>query len=247
MALQSAIVGTALGAALLTSFAAHADERLVLTSRPSVTEAVEFIPAATPRANVVLLIGGNGNLAQVRNNFLLRVRGDLARQGLNIAVPDAPSDHDSLNPNFRAGPEHARDIDAVVAFLKTKADLPVWLVGTSNGSISAANGAVRLGPSRIAGAVLTSSVWSGGMSGVPIGQIAVPVLVVHNRDDGCPAAPFAGAQLAMTQLANAPAKEFVAMSGGISKSPPCEARAPHGYFGIEDQVVPVLVKWILAH
>jgi pimeloyl-ACP methyl ester carboxylesterase len=237
-------------AALAISFcgAARADESLELAPRPGVTETVVFTASAAPRANVVLLVGGNGVLAVTQKNFLLRVRGALAAGGLNVAVVDAPSDRRSgLDPHFRASAEHAKDIAAAVAFVKEKADLPVWLVGTSNGSISAANGAVRLGPAQIAGAVLTSSVWTGGMSLVPYSQIAVPVLVVHNRDDGCAWASFAGAELALTQLANAPAKDFLPVSGGISKSRPCDALAPHGYYGIEGQVVPQMITWIVAH
>lgn len=233
---------------IAAGLAAHADEQLVLPTRPGVTEPVEFIAATAPRASVVLLIGGNGVLAVTRQNFLYRVRGAFVAGGLNVVVVDAPSDHRSgLDPTFRASAEHAQDIAAAIAFVKAKAALPVWLVGTSNGSISAANGAVRLGPAQLAGIVLTSSVWSGGMSLVPYNQIAVPVFVVHNRDDGCPSAPFAGAELAMTQLAKAPAKEFLPVSGGTSKSRPCEALAPHGYYGIEDKVVPQMVKWIVAH
>jgi alpha-beta hydrolase superfamily lysophospholipase len=219
-----------------------------LNSRPGVSESVEFIAAAAPVATVVLFPGGNGSVGAVKANFLLRVRRDIAAAGLNVVVVDVPSDHSSgVDPSFRAGAESGQDIAAVVAFAKGKADLPVWLVGTSNGSISAANGAVRLGPSRVAGVVLTSSVWSGGMSFVPYNQIAVPVLVVHNHDDRCPSANFAGAELAMTQLASAPAKELLAVSGGVSKSDRCEALAPHGYYGIEDKVVPPMVRWIVEH
>jgi hypothetical protein len=227
---------------------ARADETATLSPRPGVTLSVEFTPAAPPRASAVLLVGGNGVLAVTRGNFLMRVRGGFAARGLNIAVMDAPSDRRAgLDANFRASAEHAQDIAAAVAFLKGKADLPVWLIGTSNGSISAANGAVRLGPTQLVGVVLTSSVWSGGMSLVPYDRIAIPVLVVHNRNDGCPAVPFAGAEQAMTRLANAPAKEFLPVSGGIAKSQPCDAQAPHGYFGIEKEVVPPIVAWILAH
>jgi pimeloyl-ACP methyl ester carboxylesterase len=163
-------------------------------------------------------------------------------------VIDVPSDHRAgLDPNYRASAEHAQDIEAAVAFVKAKTNLPVWLVGTSNGSISAANGAVRLGPTQVAGVVLTSSVWAGGMSLVPYGEIAVPVLIVHNRDDHCPSAPFAGAQQAIAMLAKAPMKAFLPVSGGTSRSQPCEAMAPHGYFEIEGTVVPPIVSWIVAH
>jgi pimeloyl-ACP methyl ester carboxylesterase len=227
---------------------ARAEERIELASRAGVVQPIYYLPAAAPVASVILLPGGHGVVAQVQKNFLLRVRGQFVEQGLSVAVLDAPSDHrEGMGPPFRATPQHAQEIAAVVAFLKQKAPVPVWLVGTSNGSISAANAAARLGPGQMAGVVLTSSVWSGGMSAVPIGEIAVPILVVHNRDDGCPGAPYAGAEQAMPQFARAPVKELLAVSGGMSQSPPCDAMSHHGYLGIEDKVVPPIILWIKAH
>jgi hypothetical protein len=37
------------------------------------------------------------------------------------------------------------------------------------------------------------------------------------------------------------------VSGGNSRSAACEAQSPHGYYGIEDQVVPLIGAWIKAH
>ncbi len=228
---------------------AKAEENIVIPTRPGVTVALTLVPASgTPRAVAVLLPGGNGVLANLHRNFLVRVRGDIAQRGFTVAVADVPSDHrGGIDPAFRAGAEAAQDIAAVVAEMKRRADLPVWLVGTSNGSISAASGAARLGPPRVAGAVLTSSVWSGGMSYVALQKIAVPVLVVHNRDDACPAANFAGAEQTMGRFAAAPVKELMAVSSSRAESGACEALAPHGYYGIEAQVVAAMADWMLAH
>ncbi len=85
------------------------------------------------------------------------------------------------------------------------------------------------------------------MNAVPIAQIAVPVLVVHNRDDRCPSSPYPGAEQAMAQLTAAPAKELLAVAGGASFSRDCGALSPHGYYRIEDQVVAAHYRWIEAH
>jgi hypothetical protein len=238
-----------LAATLLPAVAAEADERVELRTRGAVVQPVEYIPAASaPVASVILFPGGNGVVAEVRNNFLLRVRNQFAEQGLAVAVADVPSDHGGgMGPPFRASAPHAQDVAAIIAFLKGKAPVPVWLVGTSRGTISAANAAARLGASQVAGIVLTSTVWSGGMSAVPLGEIAVPTLVIHNRDDGCGESPYPGAAQAMPQLAHAPAKELMTVSGGTSKSRPCDALSPHGYYQIENQVVPPIIQWIKAH
>ena len=232
----------------MSGLAAQADEHRTVPSRPGVTQPFDFIAAAAPKASVILFPGGNGDVASVRQNFLLRVRQQIASGGLNVAVADVPSDHSGgVAIQYRASAEAGADAAAIVGFFTAAVPLPVWVIGTSNGSVSAANVAARLGPDRIAGAVLTSSVWSGGMSFVPLNDIAVPTLIVHNRADTCPSSPFAGADLAVAQLSRAPAKELLAVSGGISKSRPCEALAPHGYYGIEDQVVPRMVEWIISH
>jgi hypothetical protein len=108
-------------------------------------------------------------------------------------------------------------------------------------SVSAASAAAQL-PQQVSGVVLTSSVWSGTMSA--LGQIAVPALIVHNRDDGCSSSPFTGAEAAVAQLTRAPAKELLAVSSGSLRGNPCEALSPHGYYQVEDKVVPSVIAWI---
>jgi predicted alpha/beta hydrolase len=228
---------------------ARAEETIVIPTRPGVTVGLTIDPAAgTPRAIVLLFPGGEGVVSRAAKNFVMRVRGDLTQQGFTTAAVDVPSDHGGgVDPAFRASDEAAQDIAAAIAEMKRRADLPVWLFGTSNGSISAANGAARIGPPRVAGVILTSSVWSGGMSNVALDRIAVPVLVVHNRNDACPVANFAGAGEAMTRLTAAPAKELVPVASTEAESRPCDPLSPHGYLGIEAQVVGPIVDWINAH
>lgn len=234
--------------AILTAGRAAAEDRIELHSRPGVTVPVLYQPAAAPVASVVLFPGGVGVVSVTQGNFLLRVRSEFAAQGISAAVIDAPSDHSGgLSDDYRASADAAQDLAAVLAFLKSKAPVPVWLVGTSRGSISAGNGAARLGPSQIGGLVLTSSVWNRGMDLVPLGSIAVPTLIVHNRDDGCRQAPPAGAEPALAALTAAPAKQLVFVSGGIAKSNPCGGLSAHGYYGIENQVVPPVIAWIKSH
>lgn len=227
--------------------AAAAEDRIELHSRPGIIQPILYVPASAPVASAILFPGGGGVIAGVRNNFLMRVRGEFAAQGISVAVIDVPSDHAEAVNDYRAGADAAADAAAVVAFLKTKAAGPVWLIGTSRGSISAANAAARLGPSQIGGVVLTSSVWSGGMDLVPLTPIAVPILIVHNRDDQCRHSPVGGAAPALAALTNAPAKELLLVSGGDNRGDPCGALSHHGYLGIENQVVPPTIAWIKSH
>jgi hypothetical protein len=237
-----------IGLLALLAGSASAQEQINLTTRPGITQPVYFTPARSPVASAILFPGGSGVVAAARNNFVLRIVGPLSAQGINVAVADAPSDQaGGLSTSFRQSSEHATDIAGIVALLKSRSPAPVWLIGTSRGSISAANGAASIGPPRIAGVVLTSSVWLNGMAGVALEQIKVPVLVVHNHDDGCRQSPFGHTAAAIARLQQARTKELLAVSGGNLRSAPCEALSPHGYYGIEDQVVPPIIAWIRSH
>jgi len=233
---------------LIGGRAAIAQERVDLPTRPGVTQPVYVTAVQAPKASVILFPGGSGVVAQVRNNFLLRVASRFVAQGMTVAVVDTPSDHpNGMGAQARATTDHVTDIAAVVAMLKNRSSTPVWLIGTSRGSISAANGAANIGPPRIAGVVLSSSVWEGGVASIALDQIKVPILVVHNHDDGCRESPFSDTEAMMGRMRQATVKELVAVSGGTSRSGPCDALSPHGYYGIEDQVVPPIIAWIKAH
>ena len=233
--------------AVLAAGRAAAEDRIELHSRPGIVQPILYQPASAPVASVVLFPGGRGVIAEVRDNFLLRIRGEFSAQGISVAVIDAPSDRTAATAQYRASADAVADAAAVVAFLKTKAAVPVWLVGTSRGSISAANAAAHLGPSQVSGVVLTSSVWNGGMQAVSLSQIAIPTLIVHNRDDHCGQSPVSGAALALAELTGAPAKDLILVSGGDEKRNPCGALSTHGYLGIENQVVPPMIAWIKSH
>jgi hypothetical protein len=63
-------------------------------------------------------------------NFLVRTRQLFAEGGIMVAVVDAPSDRQSQPylEGFRQTPEHVADLKAVIAWLREKANPPVWIV-----------------------------------------------------------------------------------------------------------------------
>src|SRR5207237_1144570 len=137
--------------------------------------------------------------------------------------------------------------------------VPVWLVGTSNGTISVANVAARAGLSLSAlkGIVLTSSVTqptsipgASVMNSSPgLSSMKVPTLVVWHSADSCPASPNGGAHAvyaSLTGLSIAMKAEAVIKGGGWVAMPDCSALGYHGYSGAEDEVVTALVKFISA-
>jgi len=207
---------------------------------------------ANPRAIVFVFAGGHGDVAfnsagqitRLGNNFLIRTQPLWLAQGFAYATLGSGA---SLMGQ-RHTPAYAQTIARAIDFVRTRANVPVWLVGTSQGSIAAANGAAHL-PDRVAGVVLTSSVAGRSASGETVfdsdlGAIAVPALIVANRGDTCPSAGPGLAPQILAALARAPKKEVIYVESHQLQSDPCEALSPHGYLGIEGDVVQRIATWI---
>ena len=200
--------------------------------------------------------------------FLARSREDFARHGFMVALLDAPSDRavEGMRPIFRISNEHAQDIKTVVSYLKNKAKIPVWLVGMSLGSFSASNGAIRI-KEGIDGVILTSSVtrsaerWAiydshpNGIVSMDLDKIKVPTLIVAHRDDKCPDTLASRTPEIKEALINSPRAEMTYFTGGKkprplprSPAPPaCQPLSPHGFYGIEEQVVPSIADFIKSN
>lgn len=73
------------------------------------------------------------------------------------------------------------------------------------------------------------------------------MLAVHHELDDCRVCAFADIPVLLPALRNSPRKELVTFRGGISQGDPCEARAYHGFNGIEADVVTRIGQWILSN
>ena len=247
-------------------------EVVTVPVRPGVTmKYLEVRGSEPPSASVILFAGGNGILdlrpsgeigTDLSLNFLIRSRERFANARLAVAALDVASDrrNGGLNGDIRLSAQHAQDVARVITVLRDRIEAPVWLVGTSSGTISAAGVAARLAQSetRPDGVVLTStqSMLVAGLCGrtvffAALDAIPAPVLAVSHRDDRCPCSPGSaseGARL-LAALKGATAKEHKIFTGG---NPPqskgvCMARSPHGFFGIESQAVNAIAAWIAQH
>ena len=206
-----------------------------------VTQAFILIKPDKPVASVILFAGGHGALGlhdatSMRwgaKNFLVRTREKFAAQGLAVAVVDAPSDRQrGMNAIFRMSRAHAADIAAVADYLKKQSDVPVWLVGTSMGSFSAAGGAI--GAKNVDGAVLTSTLtrskpgWKiaqthrNGVASMQLSRVPSPTLIVSHRNDACDLTPATGAYKLKQRLTSSPKVEIAILEGG---SPPSRSPA----------------------
>lgn len=248
--------------ALVVQAHAQTTQKVVdIPTRPGVTQRMLVLSPPEARAAVVLLAGGHGGLQIFPNgsfnwgagNFLVRTRQLFADRGLMVAVVDAPSDRQSppFLSGFRQRPEHAADIKAVIAWMREQSKVPVWLVGTSRGTQSAAYVATELaGPEGPDGIVLSSTILTDNrgrpVPAMPLEKIRVPVLVVHHEQDGCALCAFSNVPALMEKLGNSPRKELLSFKGGESRGDPCEAMAYHGFNGLEGEVVAQIAAWILA-
>ena len=236
-----------------------------LPTRVGVTQRIQVTSPAAPKAAVILLAGGHGGLQMApdgsikwgKGNFLIRTRQFFVDQGLTVVVLDSPSDRQEtpyLN-GFRQTPEHVQDIKVVIAWLREQTKTPIWLVGTSRGTQSAAYAATQLegeyGSDGPDGIVLTSTILSDrssrAVTAMDLEKIRIPVLVVHHEQDGCALCRFSDTTTLMEKLVNAPRKQLLAFKGGNDKGDPCEAFAHHGFNGLETEVVTQTVAWVLGN
>lgn len=254
--LRTWVIGFLLAPAAV--FAQPKAELVALPVRDGVTQTYLLVadPAVPVEQIVLLFSGGAGNVrlrpASVRpefaerGNFLVRSRYLWADGGFASAVVDVPSDRTELGLDdvFRSGRVHAEDIAKVIADLRQRfPKVPLTLIGTSRGTVSAASVARQL-PGHFERVVLTSSVFiasrgGAGLSGFDYASIKGPLLFVHHAEDGCAQTPyFSAKRLAATY-------PLITVNGGRpAESGPCDPLAAHGFFGREAETVEAVKNWI---
>jgi hypothetical protein len=199
-----------------------------------------------PGASGMVELGGDGSIRRMSENFLLRTLPLWQGKGFAVVVITPPNGMSLLG--YRHSAAYAAALGQVVDFVRSRAELPVWLIGTSQGAIAAIGGGARLG-GKIAGIVAASSVTGRSSSGETVfdsepGQVAVPALIVANSGDACPASPPGDAPKLAAALARSPHKEVVYLQSSATQGQPCEGASPHGYFGIEAATVERIAEWI---
>lgn len=209
-------------------------------------------------ATVVLFSGGGGGYGKIgvdgwpaSTNFLVRTGKRWASHPFNVVMVGRPSDGiDLALGSVRTGEKHASDNLAVLKAIRSKSALPIWVVGTSMGTISAAAAAIRDRERLISGVVLTSSVVAYRIPGaVPtqeLERIQVPTLVFHHERDACWSCLAHEARNIVGELKNAPIKKAIFVNGGSNPTgDPCEPMHYHGYAGMADEAVDLLAAWII--
>ena len=241
-------------------------ELIELKTRPGVTLKFILIKPENPVATVVIFEGGPGWLRLRKSSgkpivgaktgtVLVRNREEFAKHGLMVALVDAPSDKQTDTKSFkifRQSKKHVQDIRKIVSYLKNRANIPIWLAGISMGTFSVSNCGIHI-KEGVDGLILVSSVTQhknsrSGIFSMDLSKIAVPTVIVANKDDKCPGTPPSGARKIKESLVNSPRVEVMYFKGGKpSESRECGPLSPHGYYGIEDQVVPAIAGFITSY
>lgn len=249
------IVAAAVLAGLLIPAPAGARDRIIET-RPGVTVDIRVdVPEDAP-AVLLLLEGGLGIISPGYKGFAHKAYGLFLRSGIGAALIGAPAKADGfrggLDPRFRESAAHIADIDAVIRDLKRTYNLPVWVLGVSTGTRSAAAYATRRS-TRIDGVVLVSSS-TDPPNGTPIHElprlrkVTVPLLAISHRDDDCQGTPPGGAAMIAKAATASPQAVAMIFSGGLEAgSVPCGVETHHALFGIEDKVVSAIAWFITRH
>tara|TARA_Y100001936_G_scaffold253749_1_gene320647 strand:+ start:14967 stop:15710 length:744 start_codon:yes stop_codon:yes gene_type:complete len=244
-----------LAIAILASPAQAETEETVSTRKGVTISFVVTEPKGPIKSAAILFTGGSGKVKLWKgrgartNNFLVRSRALFANHGVFTITVDVPSDRRRKGLVYwRDTAEYRRDIAAVVKWVRSRTKAPLWLVGTSRGTVGVA---YLAGTLKIDGAVFTATVTEVTRAEKPtahdadLRKIVVPSLIVHHKEDGCRATPAESLPAFAAALKNALKVETILFDGGGPDiSGPCKARSAHGFLGIEEQVVEKITNWM---
>ena len=245
-------------------------EFVEIVTRPGVKQRFVLLAPEKPVANLIIICGGRGKIVvsktfgkphiKYTKNFVIESRKKFAKQGFQAAVIDVPSDKkkEGMLGYWRVSPEHAKDIEAVANYLKSRNDLPVWLLGTSLSSFSVANCGINI--PIVDGLVFTSSVtksaskWKvskthpNGMLDMALDKITVPVLIVAHKQDACEYTPPEGSEKIKKAIINSSKIKVIYYEGGKRpKDKACWPYSYHGFYGIQDDVINGISAFIISN
>lgn len=224
---------------LLFALPAAARDELVTSARTPGGETIPYVlttKAGAPAYAVILMPGGSGvmNPRMVDGklvfgfggNFLIRSR-ELFADGRFVA---ASTDATSTPARILA---IAQDLE------RRFGKVAVYVIGTSRSTEATMILAAPL-DGQVAGFVHTSSM--NGIAGFDPRKFRSRHLVVYHRMDACRVTRPSASAASRSSYGT----ETIEMEGGTSSGDDCEARAYHGYNGIEAATVDRIKAWIAA-
>ncbi len=260
-------------------------ELIQLETRSGVTQKFAFYQPQDATASVIIFGGLFGNIGlkgsakkpkvMTEKSFPVRNRYRFVKQGLAVAVVDAPSDQlkikqkgdkTGMGLDFRLTDAHMEDIAAVISFLKKRnPHLPVFLLGHSLGTLSVVTAGKKL-TNDIDGIIMSASAtkpkdrwferWPiyknyphAILDFEDLDKVTIPVLVAAHEKDSCVPTPPQNAKKLQELFTNSSDSQLLIFSGGseASNRKGCNYKGHHSYNGIQEQVVEAMANWIRKH
>jgi hypothetical protein len=197
-------------------------------------------PAGAPLGSIILIPGGStdqtiSDAGQPSNsgNFVMRVGRKFVDAGYAVAYVENPA-----------------DLRTPIAAMRAIAR-PVVFLATSNGTVVAVDNALALGKDGPDALVLTSTVtvpnlhFTHAVTALQASRLQAPTLFIHNTNDLCKVSRIGDAR--SVAAADKTATWVEVTSDPVPREDQCGPYAPHGYAGIESDVVRQIVDWIASH
>ncbi|MET0012632.1 MAG: hypothetical protein ABW088_03155 [Sedimenticola sp.] len=244
------------------------EEKVITVSgRENTTIKFAYKKHANPIAHIVAFPGGKG-LKGIKDgmfgihfgnydkwkSFTIKTRKTFHSNGFSVAVVETPSDKKNGGlGGFRESEEHKQDIAAIIAHMKKDADVPVWLLGHSRGTVAAASQTINLGKDVVQGVVLSASIAAGRpvdtyVPDMPLDRVYVPALVMSAENDLCDEwTPKEAAKIIGEKLVNSPNAKVHYFKGASHHPRPqvvCKTNSAHSYGSAEYKAADLISGFI---
>lgn len=236
-------------------------ELVQVPSRPGVTVPIAIEPPTGQAvAWALLFVGGNGTLnldttgaptVPLSVLYIVARRDVLKSAGIGVVLVDVPSDQRSgIIPRFRRSEQHMADVAAVTTMIRQRFRRPVWIIGHSNGGITATAVARNLsGAARPDGLILASPtvIKARRNPAEPFPPIPYTgaALVAAHQGDSCIYSPPSDSALVSQAFSQARPNALRMFSGGSAgRGDPCLPLSLHSFYGMEREVMSAFAAFI---
>lgn len=217
-------------------------ETIRIETRPNARLNILVEMPETPSKNILVLFPGKNGRANV-SNILTRTSSLFVAKGVPVAIVDSAF----YKQSSLITTEHLEDIRKMIEYLEGRGFQSVYLVGTSNGTISVAYAGAMLQDENIKGLVMTGTQSYYIDKHLSIGQTPYPVLFIHHKYDKCPDNSHDDTLKMSKKYVKSPKVDFITVYGGRnSKRYPCDDMTYHDFWQEETWVVQAITDWVFG-
>lgn len=202
--------------------------------------------------NLIFFNGGPGWWGNLNSkNFLIRERVSFFKKGANIFIFPNAEKKQKMSYDDRLNGLHRNKINKLVNEIRSRNDLPIFLVGISRGAVSVGSYIAEYGK-EVDGAILMSAIYfhdriskrnSYSMQEVIGTTPKTKILIIHHDSDGCKICQPSSAQDFFDSI-EGEEKSLLWVSGGQSSGDPHGPFHHHGYEGVENIAIDHLINWV---